>query len=249
MKILHKIFLVLVCLSLVSTLGCSKTPKNGTSSPSLSKSATAKSNSTSKSTGTTTSTAAAAVTTTAKAENIATAVPVQPVNAGPFHGGFASETPLLFNAFNVDATAETATAIQLVSPEETLAGQFFATTDFTFIQTCCPTYGDAIGNMTLSIYNWNVNYETTISGKVLKSHEFVNFKDNEWLQLTFDAALPAGEYLWVLSNPSDVVGIWSTMEGPANLKCYKSGELVDTFHDLKIQYTKTPNITLGALSK
>lgn len=71
-----------------------------------------------------------------------------------------------------------------------------------------------------------------------------------WFQIKFDTPPPAGEYLWLLSNPSDRVGVWSILDGLENyqsdVQYYNSGEICDTYHASRIEYTKTPNIKLVA---
>lgn len=253
MKMIQKIGVGLVCLSLIFTLGCKD--KKASASPSNAKTATAQKQGTAspsaKSTGAASATGSATGTPAATAATTA-----KPGKTGPFDGGFKSEDPLLLNLFSADnaepMAASGKTPISLDTPESTLGGQFFATTSFSFIETACPSWDNNVGNLTLSIYNWNTDYATTVAGKAIKSQEFVDYKDNQWLQLSFETPLPAGEYLWVLSNPVEKVGIWDIGTGPegheGDVRSYVDGEVIDTFHIARINYTKTPNITLEKLS-
>lgn len=253
MKILQKVGVALVCLTLIATFGC-KDNKKASASPSNAKtSATNKQNSSSpaKTNAATSSSTAAA---TASATNAASTS--KPGNSGPKDGGFTSEEPLLFNLFTADQAeivAATKIPIQMDSEDKTFAGQFYATTTVNYIETFCPSWDNSTGNLTLSLYNWKDNYETTVAGKAIMSKEFVDYKDNEWLQLKFETPLPAGEYLWVLSNPVETVGIWDVAAGPEGQEDkvinYVGGAPSDTFHVFRIQYTKTPKVTLADLSK
>jgi len=230
------------------TLGCNKADKTKTSSTNSNSTATAKKTSSTTVGGTATTTNNANPTLTPGISPTSN----NPTRTGPFDGGFSSEEPLIYTLCNEAGGG--AAAINLEeSTVPSVGGQFFATTSFNYIETGCPSSSDNIGNLTLSIYNWKTDYETTVSGTAIKSKEFVDFKDNEFIRLTFDSPMPAGEYLWVLSNPVQVVGIWSYPEGPidhpSDVKCYIAGEESVTFHLCKIQYTKTPNITLAELSK
>jgi len=241
MKNLQKLGVGLVCLTLISTFGCSTTKKSTASATNSVKI-------------TTNSPAQTKAATTTPAATIASTT--KPVGTGPFDGGFASEDPLLFNLFTMD-TEDPITAIkapvQLIDADMTFGGQFFATTSVNYIEVFCPSWGNNVGSLTLSLYNWKTDYATTIAGTVIKTQEYVDYADNTWLQILFATPIPAGEYLWVLGNAVDPdVGMWDVAEGPVNHTTdvinYASGEPIEAYHMFRLQYTKTPNITLIAPS-
>lgn len=255
MKMLRQIGFGCVCLSLLFTLGCNNNNsgnKNTSTTKTTAITATKATVSSTKTPSTTTPSASASPISTTS---------YTPSRTGPFDGGFSSDKPLLFELYTGEGTgdegdpytAQGKTAMQLDETEKTFAGQFFATTNINYIETFCPSWSNDAGNMTLSIYNWRGTYQATISSSAIKSLEFVDYLDNSWLQLKFDTPLPSGEYLWVLSNPIEQVGIWDVPDGPVDhlkdVKCYISGEVIDTYHIFRIQYAKTPKITLVELSK
>ena len=86
--------------------------------------------------------------------------------------------------------------ILLVPTQGTTAGlKFTATNPFYAINATCPTWADNIGNITLKLYAWSDNYTTSVAGIPLAEKTFINFNDNEKIQLSFDE-LPAGEYVY-----------------------------------------------------
>lgn len=99
------------------------------------------------------------------------------------------------------------TPIQLTG-DAIAAQKFTAANPFYGVGVVCPSWGNSIGNLTLTLYKWNIDYTTTVKGSVLASKIFVNFKDNEILKLTNSSLFPATDYLWALSKPSEIVGVW-----------------------------------------
>ena len=88
-------------------------------------------------------------------------------------------------------------AVQIM-PGESVGFQFHARTSFDMISAVCPSYGNRIGDMRLSLFRWDQDYYTTISGKAAVTKLYTNFSDNQELSLTF-SPLPAGEYLFLLT--------------------------------------------------
>ena len=74
----------------------------------------------------------------------------------------------------------------------------------------CPSWSNNVGNLTVRVYAWNTDYETTVAGAVLFEEEFVDYADNAVLTSDFATAdskgLAAGEYLWWLGNGVDETG-------------------------------------------
>lgn len=87
-------------------------------------------------------------------------------------------------------------------------GQKFSTQSFSRLRVACPSWSNAIGNLTLKLFSWDTDYATTVAGTPIASQEFVDFEDNAWLELDFPTQ-PAGDYLWQLSDPVETVGVWA----------------------------------------
>ncbi len=87
-------------------------------------------------------------------------------------------------------------------------GQKFSSAGFDALRVAAPSWGNNIGNLTLSLYVWDTNYAQTIAQVPLSQKTFVDYSDNAWLELETNPQ-PQGEYLWVLSNPIEWVGVYA----------------------------------------
>lgn len=105
------------------------------------------------------------------------------------------------------------TAVQL-GTTGVLAQKFTSSSDFGFISLQCPSWGSASEGFTLSLYAWNADYATTLSGAAVASKRFADYADNSWLSLyrspkeDYTETFPAGTYLWVMSDGTAQSGIW-----------------------------------------
>jgi len=103
------------------------------------------------------------------------------------------------------------------------------TADFiiTGISLSCPSWSDDIGTMVFKIYSWDTDYETTTSKDpvFVDTETFVDYPDNSMMEVMFGDEIPAGTYLWELSEGKDGVGVWaSKTHGSEGLVFYKNGE-------------------------
>ncbi|MCU6711976.1 discoidin domain-containing protein [Paenibacillus sp. J5C_2022] len=87
-------------------------------------------------------------------------------------------------------------------------GQKFNASNFNSLRVAAPSWGNSIGNLTLSLYQWNTDYATTTSQTPVMQKTFVDYTDNAWLLLEFPMQ-GQGEFLWELSNPTEWVGIYA----------------------------------------
>ena len=116
------------------------------------------------------------------------------------------------------------TAVQL-GTTGVLAQKFTSSSDFGFISLQCPSWGSASEGFTLSLYAWDTDYATTLSGAAVASKRFADYADNSWLSLyrspkeDYTETFPAGTYLWVMSDGTAQSGIW---------KCPDSGSAAGT---------------------
>ena len=80
----------------------------------------------------------------------------------------------------------------------------------------CPSYSDDIGSLTLKVFAWNTDFDTTVAAEPLYSEEFVDFADNSSLLSFFDEGLiGSGTFLILLCEGKDEgegVGVW--MDSP-----------------------------------
>lgn len=123
-------------------------------------------------------------------------------------GDFFGDKTLLHN----DEGAQSPIAL---NGNATAAQKFTASTSFFAAAIPCPNWGTTNSSLTLSLYQWQTNYATTIASAPLKKVDYINFSDNQNLQVANDDKFPAGDYLWVLSNPAGNAGVWKK-EGAIN---------------------------------
>lgn len=103
-------------------------------------------------------------------------------------------------------------------------------------EIACPSWNDNVGSLTMKVFKWNTDYDTTIAGEPVFSQTYVDYADNEVLYAEFfteeSRGLEAGEYLWWLGDGVDAnnsgVGLWSykcptEMEGLVEL--YHNGQV------------------------
>lgn len=113
-------------------------------------------------------------------------------------------------------------AVQL-SGTTTAAQMFTATSSYYAIEVCCPTWSTSSANITMSLYNWDTDYNTTISQIPIASKTYIGVADNSWLKISNDNLFPAGKYLWVLSNPANTIGVWSYSDTKTGTQGYLNG--------------------------
>ncbi len=76
-----------------------------------------------------------------------------------------------------------------------------------------PSFSDNIGNLTIKVFTWNTDYDTTVAGEPVYTQEFVDFADNSSLLCEFEEGqIPAGTYLILVCDAVDEgegVGVWT----------------------------------------
>jgi len=133
------------------------------------------------------------------------------------------------------------TAVQ-ISSGQTAAMKFtagYADDYFNAVEVNCPSYSNNIGNLTLQLFKWNTNYSTTVGGTPIASQVFTNFTDNAMLKLNFTAQ-PPGDYLWLLSNPTETVGVWKYGSSNTPAVCYFNGSTVTGNYISREDYVPNP---------
>ncbi|MBE6591355.1 MAG: hypothetical protein E7646_04875 [Ruminococcaceae bacterium] len=89
------------------------------------------------------------------------------------------------------------------------------------------TYSGSPGcELKLSVYKWNTDFKTTISGEELRSCIFKEFEDNSMVDFKFEEPLGEGEYLVLLHDgKSDGygVGVWTQNPGQG-IKTFTDGK-------------------------
>jgi hypothetical protein len=124
----------------------------------------------------------------------------------------------------------------LVAQTGNFAGlKFTAAEPFYAINATCPSYNNSIGNLTFSLYKWNTDYATSVAGTPIAAKTFVNFSDNQKLELTFDVQEP-GDYVWELSNGTEDVGVWKWTDSNDPAVSFFAGSQVAGNYESEISY-------------
>ena len=84
-------------------------------------------------------------------------------------------------------------------------GQHFtATQPFEGIEVNGPTWSvSGEKGMTIRLYEWAGNYEATVAQNPIAMNVLENLDDNGWFPVNAGAELPAGEYFWEASEPTN----------------------------------------------
>ena len=123
----------------------------------------------------------------------------------------------------------------LVAQQDAAALKFTATAPFFGIDANCPSWGNSIGNLTLKLYKWNTDYAHSVMGAPVASKAFNNFGDNEKLKLSF-VQQPAGDYIWVLDNSTEQVGVWKWTDDNSPVISFFNGGQVAGAYESEIAY-------------
>ena len=136
-------------------------------------------------------------------------------------------------------------AIDLSSFDGGSAGaQFVITAPALKIEICCPTWSRANGGfLTMSLFKFDKDYETTVAGNPIASVRYDEFDDNQWLSLDFTEENPLvpGEYIVFLDEPEvgQASGIWADKPTP-NQIFYCDG-YIDEQYSLRSRITFVGN--------
>ena len=119
----------------------------------------------------------------------------------------------------------------------TCGQRFSVDRPFYYISVTCPSWGTTNSSLTMTLYKWNNSYSESLTTPIL-SKRFANYNDNQELSLSNDALFPAGEYLWVLSDPSGTAGVWKN-NGKEGVSNFLNGASVSESYESHISYLKT----------
>ena len=122
------------------------------------------------------------------------------------------------------------------------AQKLSAAESFYSIQVTCPTWTSTNSSLTMSLYHWDTDYNTTIAGTALKTVPYINYNDNQSLEISNENKFPAGDYLWVLSNPSGLAGVWQKSGNKNGITNYLNGEIVTGCYSAWILLNKSSGL-------
>ena len=104
-----------------------------------------------------------------------------------------------------------------MNAEDIVGTHFSIAGDATFVGIGCPSWSDNVGSLTVSLYTFDTEYNTSVSKDPIATNEFVDFQDNGFLGFEFAESDPltAGEYVLEVTDAYDDsgsgVGIWAQL--------------------------------------
>lgn len=119
------------------------------------------------------------------------------------------------------------------------AQKFTAAEPFYAVQVNCPNWASNNSSLTLSLYAWQTDYQTTLASAAVATKPYMDFTDNQNLELVKETKFPAGDYLWVLHDPAGTPGVWKRNGNKNGITNYLNGEVVAGSYDAWMLVGKT----------
>ena len=105
---------------------------------------------------------------------------------------------------------------------------------------CMPTWGDKTVCLTLSLYKWDTDLDTSRAASPVATRKIENHPDNGHAMLSFDEQ-PAGEYLICIDEFSGGrLGAWQMSDAVSHAYTYESGVEKAASWEISVSFTKTP---------
>ena len=123
-----------------------------------------------------------------------------------------------------------------IKPGQAASQRFTAEQPWDVFTVACPSFSNNEGSLTLSVYAWQGDYAATVKAEPLLSKRFVDFPDNANLRIFLDEPLPAGEYLFMLDDAVESVGVWQYFQGTYEGQCYLDGEPIRGNFEARVLY-------------
>ncbi len=111
---------------------------------------------------------------------------------------------------------------------------------FTKFTVCMPTWNDTTTTFTMSLYQWDTDFETSRTGTPVARKTYKNHPDNGHAELSFDEA-PAGEYLICIDEFSGGrLGVWKMEPRVGNGFAYDAATERAEDWEIQVTFSKTP---------
>lgn len=154
------------------------------------------------------------------------------------------------------------TGARAASDKDVFAMQFVLTADALSVSTDVPSYSNSTGSVTLALFAFDTDYDTSLLSSPIAEHTFKDFKDGADLGFAFDKSspLPAGEYLLVLYDMKDPtptanggsgigIGVWTGVPHEGQ-RAYMNGSYVaDVTFPVRVDYVTKPAKLYGTPTK
>ena len=149
-----------------------------------------------------------------------------------------SDSPVTLKAFD---PAEVATHTPRQFTEDTPIGiRLGLGAPFRKFTLCMPTWGDKTVSLTLSLYKWDTDFDTSRAASPVATRRVENHPDNGHAALEFEEQ-PAGEYLICIDEFSGGrLGAWQMSEAVSHAYTYENGMEKAASWEISVSFTKTP---------
>ena len=157
--------------------------------------------------------------------------------------------------------AGSSTGFYSASETDVIAMQFVLTAPATAVTCNIPSFSNDTGSVTMALFNFDTDYDTSLLSVPVAELTFTDFKDSADLGFAFDKSpLPAGEYLLVLYNMKDPtptanggngtgIGVWSNAPHEGQRAYMNGSYLSDTTYPVRITYASKPEKLYGIPTK
>ena len=157
---------------------------------------------------------------------------------GADDGNISSDQPVTVKAFDT-AELATHTARQFTAGTPIGIRMGFGA-PFNKFTLCMPTWGDKTVCLTLSLYRWDTDFDTSRAASPVATAKIENHPDNGHAALSFDEQ-PAGEYLICIDEFSGGrLGAWQMSDAVSHAYTYESGVEKAASWEISVSFTKTP---------
>ena len=167
----------------------------------------------------------------------------------------AAATPVVRLEADVDRNFSGADNMPYAMQAGDIVGTHFSIAgDATFVGFGCPSWSDNVGSMTVSLYTFDTDYDTSVSNDPIATNEFVDFQDNGFLGFEFaeNDPLKAGEYVLEVTDAYDDsgsgVGVWAQQPYEGQ-RFYENGEYNPGLSlRMAVEFITPPEVPYGTLS-
>lgn len=158
-------------------------------------------------------------------------------------GGVYGEAQRLVNLNSSEATTDPVSLHEEDKDNNAAIKNTFAETFYSWMVSC-PSWETTDACFRWKLYEWKDDYETTLKGTPIAEKDFINYRDNSWLEITADDGytqvsgnkkFPAGTYLLYMERIKGQCGFWGRDKKEGQVY-YKNGEPLEGNAGFKSQY-------------
>ncbi len=167
----------------------------------------------------------------------------------------------VYPSFAADVSIRgTQTGAMQVRDTDVVGMQVVLTAPTLAISTAVPSYSNNTGSVTLALFRFDTDYDTSLLSDPIAEHTFADFHDSADLTFRFSESdpLPAGEYILLLYDMKDPtpgegqgtgIGIWTHTAYEGQRAYFNGAYVSDRTHPVSVDYVGTPDQLHGIPTK